>query len=135
MSTPIHTLLSGASSSSKFGDLFLMPSADQFPKDLKSSFDLSLFLYGLNRLYGAVINRIVTYFITDIACDQGTPEDQKKLKELLVKTIRVFAKMQQAGTEWGIYGNAFVRCVEPFDRWLVDSRNGRYVAISLSWLP
>lgn len=126
----------GSSSVRKFGDPFILPSTESFPKDIKSTLDLCLYLYGMNRLYGAAINRMVTYFITEVEfTSAGNKEDQDKLKKMLVNTLTVFSKMQQAGTEWAIYGNCFVRCVEPFDRWLVDSRDGRYNVIALSAYP
>jgi hypothetical protein len=128
--------LFGSESIRKFGDPFLLPSSESFPKDIRSTLDLCLFLYGMNRLYGAVVNRLVSYFITDIAFDgDGNKEDQDRMRSMLVDTLKIFSKMQQAGVEWGIYGNAFVRCVEPFDRWLVDDRNDRYNVIALSAYP
>lgn len=128
--------LFGTPSVRKFGDPFLLPSAESFPRDIKSTLDLCLFLYGMNRLYGAVVNRLVSYFITDVEFS-GTEnkEDQDRMRKMLIETLKICAKLQQAGIEWGIYGNAFVRCVEPFDRWLVDDRNGRYNVIALSAYP
>ena len=128
--------LYGSASVRKFGDPFLLPSADTFPKDIKSCLDLCLFLFGMNRLYGAVINRLVSYFITDIEfVGTNNKEDEDRMRKMLVDTLKIFSKMQQAGGEWGIVGNAFIRCVEPFDRWLIDDRDGRYNVISLSAYP
>ena len=122
--------------SKKFGDPFLLPSTDSFPSDIKSTFDLCLYLYRTNRLYGAVCNRVISYFITGIEfVDAGDKDEQRKLERLLSETLRVFSKMQKAGAEWAIYGQAFVRCVEPFDRWLIDDRDGLQRAISLDIFP
>ena len=122
--------------SKKFGDPFLLPSTDSFPSDIKSTLDLCLYLYRMNRIYGAVCNRVVSYFITSVEfVDKGDKDTQKKLERLLTETLHVFSKMQRAGMEWAIYGNAFVRCVEPFDRWLMDDRDGRMRAISLDVFP
>lgn len=133
MSVFSPTLMSGPK---KFGDPFMLPSTDSFPSDIKSALDLCLYLYGKNRLYGAVCNRIVSYFITSIEFpDKGDKTEQKKLEHLLTRTLKVFTKMQSAGVEWAIYGQAFVRCIEPFDRWLIDSRDGNYRAISLDTYP
>lgn len=129
------SLIPNSSASDKFGDPFLLPSTKSFPTDIRSTLDLCLYLYRMNRLYGAAINRVVTYFITDLDMSgTGTKDDQDKLRTLLINDVGLFGKLQQAGMEWGIYGNAFVRCVEPFDRWLVDSREGGG-AISLSIFP
>jgi len=120
----------------KFGDPFILPSTDSFPSDIKSALDLCLYLYKMNRLYGAICNRIVGYFITGIEfVDKGDKSEQRKLESLLSETLQIFTKMQSAGIEWAIYGQAFVRCVEPFDRWLIDDRDGGYRAISLDTFP
>jgi hypothetical protein len=120
----------------KFGDPFWLPSTDTFPSDIKSSLDLCLYLYGKNSLYGAICNRIVSYFITGIEfVEMGDKDEQRKLERLLSETLQVFTKMQLGGVNWAIYGQAFVRCVEPFDRWLIDDRGGAYRAISLDTYP
>lgn len=120
----------------KFGDPFILPSTDSFPSDIRSTLDLCLYLYRMNRLYGAVCNRVVSYFSTDIEFpEKGDKEAQNKLKKVLSETLQVFTHMQRAGVEWSIYGNAFIRCVEPFDRWLIDDRDGKYRAISLDTFP
>lgn len=122
--------------SSKFADPFILPSTDTFPTDIKSTFDLCLYLARMNPMYGAVCNRIVSYFITDIEfVGKGDKTEQNELASLLTETLRVFAKMQRAGKEWATYGQAFIRCVEPFDRWLIDDRDGKYRAISLDTFP
>lgn len=119
----------------KFGDPFILPSTESFPSDIKSSLDLCLYLYKMNRLYGAICNRVVSYYLTEIEfVDKGDKDEQNELHRLLMETLRVFTKMQRAGTEWAIYGQAFVRCVEPFDRWLIDDRDG-FRAISLDTFP
>lgn len=120
----------------KFADPFLLPSSDVFPTDIGSTFDLCLYLYKTNRLYGAICNRIVSYFSTAVEfTEKGDKDEQKALVDLLVNTLKIFTKMQQAGQEWAIYGQAFVRCVEPFERWLIDERDGRYRAIALETFP
>ena len=120
----------------KFGDPFILPSTSSFPTDIRGTLDLCLYLYRMNRIYGAAINRLVSYFVTDIEfLGQPNKAEKDDLRKALVETMGVFSKMQQAGIEWAIYGNAFVRCVEPFDRWLIDDREGRYQAISLSTYP
>lgn len=120
----------------KFADPFLLPSTESFPTDIKSTLDLCLYLYRINRLYGAVANRVASYFITDIEFrSESNKEERDALKDTLLDTIGLFSLLQRAGVEWAIYGNAFVRCVEPFSRWLIDDRNGQFKAIALSAYP
>jgi hypothetical protein len=124
------------SGSKKYGDPFLLPSSDSFPKDIKGSMEFCLYLYGLNKIYGAVANRVVSYFVTDITFEESSDKKERDaIKDVLLNMLGLFDKMQQAGHEWAIYGNAFVRCVEPFDRYLIDDRDGRFKAIGLSTYP
>lgn len=115
--------MGGGPSVSKFGDPFFQPSTDSFPRSIKSSMDLCLYLYGMNRSWGAAINRIGTYFLTDLSITgPGTEQERDVLRDNLLKDLQLFDRLQQAVMEWAIYGNAFIRCVEPFDRYVVDTR-------------
>ncbi len=125
--------LPSSSSGAKFDDPFLLPSSETFPTDIKSSLDLCLYLYRINPLYGAVTCRVVSYFLTEIdfSGEDGDDTERKELKDMLTNTVGLFSKLAQAGVEWAIYGNSFLRCSRPFDRYLVDTRNG-YHLIALS---
>lgn len=125
--------LPASSSGAKFDDPFLLPSSETFPTDIKSSLDLCLYLYRINPLYGAVTARVVSYFLTelDFSGEDGDEQERKELKNMLTNTVGLFSKLAQAGVEWAIYGNSFIRCSRPFDRYLVDTRNG-YHLIALS---
>lgn len=121
-----------SSSGAKFDDPFLLPSSESFPTDIKSSFDLCLYLYRLNPLYGAVTSRVVSYFLTELDFVGGGDENERsELKSMLTNTVGLFSKLSTAGVEWAIYGNSFIRCSRPFDRYLVDNR-GQYRLIALS---
>ncbi len=125
-----------SSSGAKFDDPFLLPSSETFPNDVKSSLDLCLYLYRINPLYGAVTARVVSYFLTELDFKgAGSDEERNELKTMLTDTVGLFVKLAQAGVEWAIYGNSFIRCSRPFDRYLIDRRNGRYNVIALSAFP
>ena len=114
----------------------MLPSTQSFPSDIKSTLDMCLYLWRINRIYGAVYNRVVSYFITDLEFDDKSDKRERdSLRDVLVNMLGLFSKMQQGGQELAIYGNGFARCVEPFDRWLIDDRDGRYQAIALSAYP
>ena len=125
---------------SKFSDPFILPSTESFPRDIRSTFDLCLYLWRMNRIYGAATNRITSYFITglEITSPEGasaSEANKKELKKALVEQLQLFNVLQEAGINWAIYGNAFVRCVEPFDRWLVDRRGNGYKVLALDIFP
>lgn len=125
-----------SASGAKFDDPFLLSSSETFPHDVKSSLDLCLYLYRQNPLYAAVTSRVVSYFLTELDFKGGgSDEERKELRSMLTDTIQLFVKLAQAGVEWAIYGNSFIRCHRPFDRYLVDRRDGRFALIALSSFP
>jgi len=77
--------------SKKFGDPFLLPSTDSFPSDIKSTFDLCLYLYRTNRLYGAVCNRVISYFITGNESVDGSRNGSPNFLEPFRKELEMTA--------------------------------------------
>lgn len=115
----------------QFNDPFVVPSSDTFPTDIRGALDSLLYLYRMNRMYGAVMNRVCSWFITEMEVSGGSKTEQEKLREVLRDSVGLYSKLQQVGVNWAIYGNVFVRVIEPFDRWLIDRReNGRMIALS-----
>lgn len=124
--------------SAKFSDPFMLPSSESFPDDVRDSLNLCLYLARQNPLYGAVVRRVASYFVTGIGFGKDSAldaEESSKYKKVLEDQLRVFEVMLQAGDEWGIYGQAFVRCIPAWDRYLIDTRNGKYTATPLSMYP
>lgn len=116
----------------QFGDPFLMYSSDVFPADLRSTFNFCLALYRQFKLFASATEKLVSFHLTDIEfTDDCDDEHKKALKQALVKTVRLYDKLMLAGVEESIYGNSFVTLAKPFDRYLLDDRDGRYVTYSV----
>lgn len=117
----------------KFNDPFLLNSNLYIPKDFYTALEFALYLAIKNPLYTQAAKRTVSYFLTDIEFvgktgDQG---ERDTLREYLTESLDIFGALQQCGLEQLIYGNAFLRVHFPFDRFLVDRRNGGYKLINV----
>lgn len=117
-----------------FEDPFLLPSSNSIPTELQSALDFCLYLYYLNPLYRRASIRVVSHFVTDIEF-VGKAGDQKErddLKSYLIDKLDLFGTLLEVGQEWSCYGNCFLRLHLPFDRVLIDHRNGKYKEYAIS---
>lgn len=109
----------------RFDDPFQLPSTASFPLDLRSSFDTCLYFSRQHPLYAAASKRIFNYFLTDLDYEEDLSEDnRKKLHHCLTRVVKIFPKLERTGREHATYGQAFVRCVKPFDRFLKYPKEG-----------
>lgn len=110
-----------------FADPFLMDSGMYMPRTMDTVWDYAMFLYYLNGEYRQAWKRIVSYFLTDIEFigdDHGDEKEQKDLREILMDEVDIFGAFGLGGQECGCYGNSFFTHYRPFDRLLVDTREG-----------
>lgn len=117
----------------KFNDPFVLNSSLYIPKKFRSNLDLAAYLAAQFPAYTQAVKRIVSHFITDVQFigDQGDTKEKDNLKHYLIQQLDLLEVLQQAGMEYFIYGNAFLRIYYPFNRYLVDRRNGRYKEYSV----
>lgn len=124
----------GGDSAVNFGDPFLLPSKEAAPTDLKSALDFCLYLYYMNPQYRRASIWAISHFITEITFSGkgGDAEEQKEFKRYLMTQLDLFGCLLVMGEEWAALGNSFWRVHYPFDRVLVDKRNGRLTEHALS---
>lgn len=117
----------------RFGDPFLMHSTAVFPQDLRSTFNFCLALYRQFKLFASATEKLVSFHLTDLEFQDQIDDDHRDtIKKALIKTIKLYDKLMLAGVEESIYGNSFVILAKPFDRYLLDNRDGRYQTYSLA---
>jgi hypothetical protein len=116
-----------------FADPFLLPSSTAIPTELQSALDFCLFLYYLNPLYRRASTRVISHFVTDIdfTGKDGDQDERDEFKSFLINDLDIFGALLEVGQEWSAYGNAFLRLHLPFDRVLVDHRDGKYKEYAL----
>lgn len=112
----------------EFADPFLLNSNLYIPKDFYTALEFALYLAIHNPIYTQVTKRTVSHFLTEITFvgDSGDNRERDDLNEYLTDELKVLDALQQAGMEMFIYGNSFARIHYPFNRFLVDRRNGGY---------
>ena len=118
----------------KWNDPFVTVSDVRLSKDFYKSLELARFIAGTFPKYVQVAKRTVSHFITQIQFSGkvGDTSERDELKEYLINNLGIMEHMQQAGLEYFIYGNSFIHIYYPFDRYLVDRRNGKYREISVN---
>lgn len=118
----------------KFVDPFLVRSNLFLPKDWFNALEFAMYLSIKFPLYTQAARRTVSHFITDIQFDgdAGDMREREDMKGYLIDELELFEALQLAGMELMIYGNSFARIHYPFDRYLVDRRNGGYRLYSVN---
>ena len=110
----------------KFNDPFLLNSNLYIPRDFYTALEFALYLAIKNPLYTQAAKRTVAYFLTDIEYvgKSGDQRERDELREYLTDELDLFGALAQCGLEQYVYGNSFLRVHYPFDRYLVDRRDG-----------
>lgn len=111
----------------KYNDPFLLHSNSYIPDNWYSALDFALYIAIHNPVYMQAATRTVSHFLTDIAFvgEDGDRRERDDFKEYMIEELGILEALRQAGTEVMVYGNSFARVHYPFDRYLVDRRNGR----------
>lgn len=110
----------------KFNDPFLLNSNLYIPNDFYTALEFALYLAIKNPLYTQAAKRTVSYFLTDVEFigKTGDQRERDDMREYLIEELDLFGALQQCGMEQLIFGNSFLRIHYPFDRFLVDRRDG-----------
>ena len=111
-----------------FSDPFMLPSNRGFPTTVEDSFALARYLWHLVPEIREAHMRLVAHFITDLdwVGDSGSTKERDDLRNMLNGTLHLKGGLFMAGMSVGCFGNGFTRVHLPFDRYLIDARNGRY---------
>lgn len=96
------------------------------PDTLESAMDWCKSLFYSNPLFVEATLRKVAHFMTDFEIDDPHVSDDEKEDWLKFyrEGMQLMNKLLEAGLDDGCYGNAFVYIYFPFNRVLIDRRNG-----------
>lgn len=110
----------------KFADPFLTYSDLTIPRDFYTAIELALFLSLKTPSYLQACKRTVSHFLTNIEFvgKKGDRDEREDLRSYLVDSLKVLDTFLICGMEQLIFGNSFLRIHYPFDRYLVDNRDG-----------
>lgn len=133
MATQSDLIAAYGTKDSKWHDPFITNSNLLIPKNFYTNLALARFIASKFPLYVQAAKRTVAHFVTDIQFvgKSGDKEERDQLKNYLIDDLGLLDATSQAGLEWFIYGNTFPKIYFPFNRYLVDRREGKYTERSV----
>lgn len=137
MATQSDLAATYGNNSGKWHDPFITNSNLLIPDNFYTNLALARFMASKFPLYVQAAKRTVSHFITDIQFvgKTGDKDERDQLKSYLIDNLGILDAASQAGLEWFIYGNTFPRIYFPFNRYIVDRREGKYVERSIDIFP
>lgn len=117
-----------ANNAERFNDPFVLTSSQYIPEKFDDLLSMCEYLAAQFPSYTQTARRTVSHFLTELQFygDEGDEDERKEMEEYMITRLQLMEKLQQAGLEYFIFGNSFVRMYYPFERFLVDRRNGTY---------
>lgn len=110
---------------SGFADPWSDMATAQMPLTIRSALWWSEYIWTLAGTYRTAMQRIASYFITDIELSGDVSEDEKlKYKSFLDGKLNLLSFVQLAADDRLAYGNAFLSVLVPFRRFLMCPRTG-----------
>jgi hypothetical protein len=112
-------------SGSGFGDPFNDIATTQMPTTMQSALWWSEYIWTINGTYRMAMERIVSYFITDLEIGGDASDDEKKkYEDYLVKKLNVLSFLSILMKDRLCYGNGFASVLVPFRRYLQCPKTG-----------
>jgi hypothetical protein len=118
---PVRGTMSGVAQAGvgKFPNPFCDIASEYIPSDLDEIFDWCSYLYLSFGAYRSASRRVVRYFITEIAVEGQSQDEQDRFEELLLEKVGIVNALSEIGDDFMTYGNVFISLFLPFDRFLV----------------
>ena len=109
----------------QFPDPFLDVASQNMPTTMKNALWWSEYIWGVFGTYRMAMERIVSYFLTDVDVGGEISDDEKKKwSEYLDETLGVMDFLQNMMRDRMCYGNAFGSVIIPFRRFLMCPKTG-----------
>lgn len=116
----------GLRDTDRFPSPWLDMASTQMPEDLSNALQWSEFIMMSNATYRQAMERIVSYFNTDLeigAAGEELSDDEKdKWKDLCDNQMHILSHIRDADMNKMTYGNDFLSIIVPFRRFLVCPR-------------
>lgn len=112
----------------RYGDPFDDVASRSMPDSLNSVLELCEYVYDRDGTYGRAIERVVSYFLTDISLAGISDDEQKKWHEFYNEFVKLLSCVKNVLENRQCYGNAFVSVIVKFQRFLVCKQCGKFSA-------
>lgn len=119
----------GAIADERFPDPFCDVASLSMPESIQTALRWSEYIGNANGPYRQAIDRVVSYFITDVeVSDLGENsigrEEKEKYRVFLEETLGIKNILKTIGLDFLIYGNSFTSLLTPFRRYLACKKCG-----------
>src|ERR1035441_779746 len=116
----------GGNSSEEFPDPFQDVASLAMPTNMRSALHWVEFIYSSMGTYRMAMERVLSYFLTDIEIggDEVSSDEKDKWESFLKDTLDTFTVLQNLLRDKLCYGNAFASLIVPFKRFLKPPDSG-----------
>ncbi len=124
-SSPYFQQGAGAGGGNGFADPFQDLATQQMPTTMKSALWWSEYIWTTMGTYRMAMERIVSYFVTDIEVGgEASDEEKDKFSEFLTRQLNVLEFVSLLARDRMCYGNGFGSVIVPFRRFLQCPKTG-----------
>jgi hypothetical protein len=117
--------MGNAYSESGFADPFNDYATTQMPTTMRSALWWSEYIWQVQGTYRMAMERIVSYFLTDVEFGgEASDDEKKKYQEFFNDQLHVMSFLGQIMRDRLCYGNGFTSVVVPFRRYLRNPKTG-----------
>jgi len=106
----------GANQLEPFPDPFLDYSSLAMPETLEDALRWCEYLLSANGVYRSAVDRVVSYFITDVEIGDTDRHTKDLYSSFLNDTLGIHSLLRQVALDYMCYGNCFLSLVVPFRR-------------------
>ena len=119
--------LNVSNTSTQFPDPYCDMASTVMPKDIREAMRWCQFIVSVNGTYRSAIQRIISYFLTDVELTSASGQDGKdsvgdeeksKYLEFLNDVLGIKVQLANIAMDYLVYGNSFSSLLLPFRRFL-----------------
>jgi len=104
--------------SEPFPDPFCDYASMAMPSNLDDALRWCEYIMLANGVYRSALDRVISYFITDVEIEGAASEEKDKWKDFLHDTLGIQKLLREVAMDYLTYGNNFSSLIVPFNRYL-----------------
>ena len=104
--------------SEPFPDPFCDYASMAMPSNLDDALRWCEYIMLANGVYRSALDRVISYFITDVEIEGVDSEEKDKWKDFLHDTLGIQKLLREVAMDYLTYGNNFSSLIVPFHRYL-----------------
>lgn len=112
------TRFSGVGAGTDYPDPFYDIASLSVPSNFRSALYWCEYVYSIFGTYRMAMERIISYFLTDIEILNASDDETEKWQNFLTNSINTLTNVQSLLRDRMCYGNGFASVIVPFVRWL-----------------